>query len=141
MTQFNRQIARITLSAITVLFGFAYDVSLAAALRLTGEQEVPPVITSASASGEFTIASDGLISGSITTHGIAGTMAHIHQGAVGTNGPVVITLTKGDGGTWFVPPATRLSADQQDLYRSGKLYVNVHTDMNKGGEVRAQLIP
>lgn len=96
---------------------------LAAALKLTGEQEVPPVITS----------------GSIATHGVQGTMAHIHAGAIGVNGSVIITLTRGDGGVWKVPPGARLTTEQLALYRSGGLYVNVHTDGHKGGEIRAQL--
>lgn len=112
---------------------------LAASLSLTGEQEVPPVTTSANGTGEFTVAADGAISGSIATHGAQGTMAHIHTGARGANGPVIITLTRGDGGVWKVPPGAKLTADQLSLFRSGGLYVNVHTEANKGGEIRAQL--
>jgi CHRD domain len=112
---------------------------LAAALKLTGEQEVPPVITSGNGTGEFTVAADGAISGNIATHGVQGTTAHIHAGAIGVNGPVIITLTRGDGGVWKVPPGARLTTEQLALYRSGGLYVNVHTDGHKGGEIRAQL--
>lgn len=130
---------RLALGLLTALLVMAGQSAGAASLRLTGEQEVPPVITSGNGTGEFTVAQDGTISGSITTHGVPGTMAHIHQGAIGTNGPVIITLNRGEGGVWTVPPGSKLTAEQLSLYRTGALYVNVHTDANKGGEIRTQL--
>src|SRR5689334_15546013 len=63
-------------------------------VHLTGEEEVPAVSTSASGEGSFKIAKDGSVSGSVTTTGIAGTAAHIHRGAKGQNGPVIVPLTK-----------------------------------------------
>jgi hypothetical protein len=131
--------ARHALRTLLVLLGTATQVAMAASLILTGEQEVPPVITSGSGTGEIKVAADGSVSGAITTHGVPGTMAHIHQGAVGTNGPVVITLHRGEAGVWTVPPSSRLTEDQLALFRAGELYVNVHTDTNKGGEIRTQL--
>jgi len=132
---------RFLLMTITsfVLMGVAAQTASAASLTLTGEQEVPPVITSGNATGELNVAADGSISGSIATHGVTGTMAHIHKGAIGTNGPVIISLTRGEGGVWLVPPASRLTTDQLASYRAGELYVNVHTDANKSGEIRTQL--
>ena len=67
-------------------------------------------------------------------------MAHIHQGAKGTNGPVVVPLTK-SGDTYTVPAGTKLNDAQMQAFKAGNLYVNVHTAKNKGGEVRAQLTP
>lgn len=127
------------LGAFVVLVWLTASAASAASLTLTGEQEVPPVVTSGNGTGEFVVAADGLISGSITTHGVAGTMAHIHQGAQGINGPVIITLQPGERGVWTIPPLTRLTADQLASYRAGRLYVNVHTDANKRGEIRTQL--
>lgn len=132
---------RHVINAVVMLTSMAWQSASAATLTLTGEQEVPPVITSGRGTGEFTVAADGTISGSITTKGVPGTKAHIHQGSVGVNGPVIITLIQGEGGVWQVPPATRLTAEQMALYRAGGLYVNVHTETNKNGEVRAQLVP
>jgi hypothetical protein len=80
------------------------------------------------------------VEGSVTTTGVEGTMAHIHQGAKGTNGPVVIPLTK-SGDTYTVPAGTKLNDAQMQAFKAGNLYVNVHTAKNKGGEVRAQLTP
>ena len=109
-------------------------------VNLTGSEEVPPVNTSGSGSGSFTIASDGAVSGSVTTKGVNGMMAHIHQGAKGTNGPVIIPLTK-SGDTYSVPDGRKLSQAQMDALKAGNLYVNVHSDKYKGGEIRAQLQP
>ncbi len=110
-------------------------------LSLSGSQEVPPVTTMAVGTGQIRVMADGSISGNITTTGVPGTMAHIHLGARGANGPVIIPLTGTSPGVWSVPAGAKLNAEQLDAYQAGKLYVNVHSEMNKGGEIRAQLMP
>ena len=67
-------------------------------------------------------------------------MAHIHQGAAGTNGPVIVPFTK-DGDTYKAPAGAKLTPDQMKEFKAGNLYFNVHSDANKGGEVRGQLKP
>jgi hypothetical protein len=72
----------------------------AISVKLTGAEEVPPVTTAGSGSGSFRIAEDGAIGGSVTTKDVAGTAAHIHQGAAGKNGPVIVPMVKsGDTGS------------------------------------------
>jgi hypothetical protein len=110
-------------------------------VRLSGSQEVPALNVPGSGTGTISVARDKSISGSVTTTGVNGTAAHIHQGAAGQNGPVIIPLAKTGPSTWAVPAGTRLTDAQYDAYKAGNLYVNVHTDANKGGEVRAQLKP
>jgi hypothetical protein len=112
----------------------------AVSVKLTGAEEVPPVQASGSGSGTIRVNSDGAVSGSVTTTGVEGTMAHIHQGAKGTNGPVIIPLTK-NGNTYTVPAGAKLNDAQMKAFKDGSLYVNVHTAKNKGGEVRGQLQP
>jgi CHRD domain-containing protein len=34
-----------------------------------------------------------------------------------------------------------LTADQYKAYQAGELYVNVHSEANKGGEIRGQIKP
>ena len=109
-------------------------------VNLTGAEEVPPVNTPAKGSGSFRVAEDGTVTGSVTTEGVSGTMAHIHQGAKGQNGPVIVPLTK-NGDTYSVPEGRKLTPAQIDALKAGNLYVNVHSDKNKGGEIRAQLQP
>jgi len=110
-------------------------------LKLTGDQEVPPVTTAASGLSTLRIASDGAVSGDVKTTGLDGTMAHIHTGARGANGPVIVPLTKTADGVWSVPAGAKLTAEQLTTYKAGGLYVNVHTEAHKGGEIRAQLQP
>ena len=77
----------------------------------------------------------------MNTSNVTGTAAHVHQGAAGQNGPVIVTLVKTGPNSWAVPPGTTLSSAQYQAYWDGLLYVNVHSDANKGGEIRAQLKP
>jgi len=109
-------------------------------VNLSGAEEVPPVSVPGSGSGSFTISADGSVSGSVTTTGVQGTAAHIHIGARGTNGPVVIPFTK-SGDTYSAPAGAKLNDAQMQAFKAGNLYVNVHTAQNKGGEVRGQLQP
>lgn len=128
--------------AFCVLAG--YSGSAAAAdikVTLAGAHEVPPVKTMGSGSGTITIGADMSVSGSITTKGVPGTAAHIHEGAAGKNGPVIIPLAKSGEDTWSVPVGAKLTAAQYKAFEAGDLYVNVHTQAHPGGEVRAQLKP
>lgn len=109
-------------------------------VSLSGAEEVPPASTAASGKGSFTVGADGAVSGSVSTSGVQGTMAHIHRGARGQNGPVVVPLTK-SGDTYTAPAGAKLSEADQQAFREGRLYVNVHSDRYKGGEVRGQLNP
>lgn len=109
-------------------------------VNLSGAEEVPPVSVPGSGNGDFTVGENGSVTGSITTAGVEGTMAHIHIGARGTNGPVIVPLTKG-GDTYSAPAGAKLNDAQMQAFKAGNLYVNVHTAQNKGGEVRAQLRP
>ena len=109
-------------------------------VNLSGAEEVPPVSVPGSGSGSFTIGEDGAVGGNVTTTGVQGTAAHIHIGARGTNGPVIIPFTK-SGDTYSAPAGAKLNDAQMQAFKAGNLYVNVHTARNKGGEVRAQLQP
>lgn len=110
-------------------------------VALSGDMEVPPVKTMASGGGTIMINPDMSVSGGVTTTGVKGTMAHIHIGAAGKNGPVAVPLTqKGDNG-WSVPDGAKLTEAQYQAYKAGELYVNVHSADNKGGEIRGQLKP
>jgi hypothetical protein len=109
-------------------------------VNLTGGEEVPALSVPGTGNGSFRVASDGTVTGSITTKDVQGTMAHIHRGAKGQNGPIVVPLDK-NGDTYTVPAGRKLTPQQMDDLKAGNLYVNVHTNRNKGGEVRGQLKP
>ena len=125
------------LGAVGVGVASAVDVKV----TLSGSQEVPPVTTSATGSGTITVAADQSISGSIKTTGVKGTAAHIHVGAAGTNGPVIVPLTKAGDDGWAVGPGAKLQDAHYQAFKEGNLYVNVHSEANKGGEIRGQIKP
>lgn len=132
--------------ALPLLIALGWASAMAASaeglkVNLSGNQEVPPVDSSASANGTITISPDKSVSGSITVSGMDATAAHIHEGASGKNGPVIIPLSKGSDNTWSVPAGTKLTDAQYQSYLAGNLYVNVHSPAHKGGEIRAQLTP
>jgi hypothetical protein len=132
--------------AVAMLSG-AFIVGADAALAtdskaaLSGAQEVPPVSSAATGSGTITVNSDKSVSGSVTTSGIVGTMAHIHEAPTGKNGPVIIPLSKTSDNVWSVPSGAKLTDAQYQSYKAGDLYVNVHSEAHKDGEIRTQLKP
>ena len=132
-------------SAIT-FFMFAWPIAMATSaeglkVSLSGDQEVPPVSTSASGNGTITVSPNKSVTGNITVSGMEPTAAHIHEAAQGENGPVIIPLTKSSDTTWSVPAGATLTDAQYKSYLAGNLYVNVHSAAHKGGEIRAQLSP
>ena len=129
---------------ILALSAFGLYSSIAAAedinVTLSGDQAVPPVKSAGGGTGVIVISTDKTVSGSVTTTGIAGTMAHIHDAAPGKTGPVVIPLTK-SGDTYSVPAGATLTAAKYASFQAGNLYINVHTAAHPDGEIRGQLKP
>jgi hypothetical protein len=141
MTITNKSPARVRVLAAALLLGalsvgtaFAADIKV----TLSGANEVPPVTTTASGGGTMTFGADGSVSGSVSTTGVAGTAAHIHEGAAGKNGPVIVPLTK-EGDTYKVAAGAKLTEAQMASLKAGNLYVNVHSAAHPGGEIRGQL--
>ena len=112
---------------------------------LNSEVTVPPANV-AGATGDATInvnTETGAVSGSVTVSGLTGTptAAHIHAGAAGEAGPVVVGLeSNADGSVWSVPEGATLDADSLALFEAGSLYINIHTEANAPGEIRGQLV-
>jgi len=129
--------------AIIVLGLVTAGMTLAAEInvKLSGDQEVPPVQTQASGSGTIKINDDKSVSGHISTTGMKPTAAHIHQAPAGKNGPVDVPLEKTSDHEFMVPAGARLNDAQYQAFKAGNLYVNVHSDAHKNGEIRAQLKP
>ncbi|MDP3636901.1 MAG: CHRD domain-containing protein [Azonexus sp.] len=110
-------------------------------VSLTGSTVVPPVMTTARGTGQFTITPNHVVIGSIKTFGLAPTMVHIHEAPAGKNGPVIVTLGKTADDSYAVPPNTKLNDAQYASFLAGNLYVHVHTAQHPDGELRAQLLP
>jgi hypothetical protein len=129
-------------AAVLALAGCAgMEASNSIQVTLSGAQEVPPVTTAASGFGTISVGADKSVSGSVTTSGVVGVAAHIHDGAPGKNGPVIVPMTKTSDNTWAIPAGSRFSDAQYDAFKAGNTYINVHSAANKGGEIRGQLKP
>lgn len=108
-------------------------------VTLSGANEVPAVTTSAAGTATVTINADHTVSAKVVATGMTATASHIHEGAMGTNGPVIVPFVKSGDNTFEAPPGAKLTDAQYESYKAGKLYVNVHSAAHPGGEIRAQL--
>lgn len=114
--------------------------------QLSGAQEVPPVTTTGTGFGRVTLnAAESQITASVyyTTVNGTVTVGHIHGPAnAGVNGPVLFNLNPAAGvNTGSVVAATfSITPAQVDELKNGRLYFNVHSTANPGGEIRGQLV-
>jgi hypothetical protein len=110
-------------------------------VALSGDQEIPPVTTTGSATGIFSIAPDKTVRGSVTIAGMTPTVVHIHEAPAGKNGPIVIPLAQTANNVWSVPEGAKLTDAQYESYKAGNLYYNVHSVAYRAGEIRGQIKP
>ena len=134
-----------------VLFGL-HSVSEAQSQQFTarldgGQEEPTSVTTTASGTGVFELTSAGLRF-NITVNGLSGPIAaaHFHNGRFGVDAGVVRTITgefvgNTAAGIWTSTDAEPLTPLLLQLLRDGDIYVNIHTSLNPGGEIRGQLVP
>lgn len=108
-------------------------------VSLSGRNEVPPVSTAATGSGMVMVKPDCSVSARITVSGMTATAAHIHEGAAGVDGPVIVPLKESGSNTFVAAEGAKFTESQCAAHRAGNTYVNVHSAQHKGGEVRAQL--
>jgi hypothetical protein len=129
--------------------------------QLSGGEQVPAVTTTASGTASFWLSSDGTeLRYKLTVAGLNNvTMAHLHLGAAGENGPPVVWLYPSappakevDGPSNGVlsegsvtaanlagPLSGKTIADLVAAIKAHNIYVNVHTREHADGEVRGQL--
>jgi hypothetical protein len=121
--------------------------------KLTAAQEFPKqAVKNTAASGLFTATLSGSqLTFTLTFAKLTGspTMAHIHLGAAGVSGPVLVWLCgvgSPDSEVVAAHPCTSpmsgtvtVSAALQKDFAKHLLYVNVHTAKNPNGEIRGQL--
>ena len=108
--------------------------------RMSAAEEVPVNASTATGTGTLVVdPANRAVSGSIILTGVTATAAHIHLGALGVNGAVIVPLTQLTPGTWSVPANTTFTADQLKAYKQGNLYFNAHSAAFPGGEIRGQI--
>lgn len=122
-----------------------------ATTALTGSNENPPV-TGTSASGTATATLDGselTVTGTFTglssdLQEVSGSAAHVHNAPAGQNGPIILNLdvtTGSDKRTGSFTGTKSLNSDEEEAFKTGQFYVNVHTVNFMGGEIRGQFVP
>ena len=129
-----------SLAVAALAFG-ARASTISVQATLNAKQEVPAqVVKDTKARGRFTGKLVGRkLTWKLTFSGLTGkaTAAHIHMGAVGKAGNVVVSLcTPCKSG---VHGTTRISRAVKRALAHHKLYVNVHTVKNPNGEIRGQI--
>lgn len=110
-------------------------------VALSGANEVPPVTGAASGTAVVTIKEDRSVVVKVTAKDMTATASHIHEGAAGTNGPVIVPFTKTGDNMFESAPGAKLTDAQYASFKAGNLYVNVHSAKNPGGEIRGQIKP
>lgn len=116
---------------------------------LSGANEVPARPTAATGAASVNLSLEsGQLEFAVAVTGITSkiTMAHIHEGAPGSNGPVILDLLAAGGGRFSDGTTLRgtvfLTTTQQiSKALNSQYYVNVHSQSFPGGEVRGQLAP
>jgi hypothetical protein len=111
-------------------------------IQLSGDQEVPAAMTNAKGVAHLRVTADRkLYSKIIVTNmaeGDALRFAHVHAGAAGANGPVVITLAH-NAAEFGQNMVMNLTPAQYNLLVSGAAYVNAHSNFHPAGIVRGQI--
>jgi hypothetical protein len=126
--------------------------------ELSGQNEVPPVQTSATGEAEFTVPANDTMKYRVNVTGIMNASgAHIHMAKEGENGEVIADLlntpTSKDKDTAYGmifrgnlsdsslkgPMQGKTLDDLAGAMDSGDTYVNVHTAENPNGEIRGQI--
>jgi hypothetical protein len=120
---------------------------------LSPDNEVPPRPSSASGAARLTFDGTTVTYTVVVANFSNITMGHIHTGAAGVNGPVRVFLlqpqspalniaqgTLAEGSFTAADMVGGYSFDQllEDM-RSGNAYVNFHTTVFPGGEIRGQV--
>ena len=108
-------------------------------VTLEGRYEVPAVTSTAVGTANVTVHPDHTVKVKVTVSGMEPTASHIHEGAAGTNGGVIVPLTKLGDNEFVSGDGAKLTDAQYAAFKAGNLYVNVHSAKHPGGEIRGQL--
>lgn len=108
---------------------------------LRGLNEIPAVTSGAQGAGSLlTTVSTREVIASVVTKGIAGTAATIHHGALGVNGPAIVSLSETSAGSGIWTTRATMSDAQYNALQAGNLYFNVSSAAFPNGEIRGQIL-
>jgi hypothetical protein len=138
---FRRAILAAAFAAAFVTTASAETVGYIA--RLSGSHEIPK--TDSKGTGKLDATFDTAtkeLKYTLTFDGLSGpaTAAHFHGPATRSQSAGVLSPIGSANPTSPVTGSVTLSPDQAKDLRSNKIYVNVHTAANPGGEIRGQVL-
>ncbi|WP_428535033.1 CHRD domain-containing protein [Rhodopila sp.] len=138
---FRRVLLVTALSVVLASAASAATVSYTA--RLSGRAEVPKTDSKGKGrlKAEFDTTSK-VLNYTLSFEGLSGpaTAAHIHGPATRAQSAGVVVPLGEKNPTSPITGSATLTEDQVKYLQSSKLYVNVHTAANPGGEIRGQMI-
>ena len=106
---------------------------------LNGTSEVPPNASTATGTAVLKFnKTTKKFSLTVTYSGITPNGGHIHEGAVGVDGPIIFPLANLTSPISYTSVA--LNSTQEAALMANRYYVNLHTVAFPGGEIRGQLI-
>jgi hypothetical protein len=133
--------AGLSVAALLAVTSVASGETITFKASLKSAEEVPPNDSRGSGTLEATYdTASKQLSYTASYSGLTGnaTMAHFHGPAEpGKNAPVLVPV-QGNVASPIKGTATLTDAQASDLI-SGKMYFNIHTEANKGGEIRGQV--
>lgn len=112
--------------------------------RMNGAQEVPAVTTNAIGVASMVLNGEmDSLCVSVYMGGFGSALGgvHLHEGAAGTNGNVLVDLSPFivNGNIQVVLTGSTLPADLVQKILEGNVYINAHTANNMNGEIRGQV--
>jgi hypothetical protein len=112
--------------------------------NLDGSQEVPANGSTGAGTANFTLFANNTLGYSVTYSNLSSLMtaSHIHGPAgIGTNATIVFPLAgSGPASGSFAGTVGPLNASQVNTLLGGLYYINVHSTLVPGGEIRGQLL-
>jgi hypothetical protein len=144
MKKFTLALLLCTAAFITTYSQPAFTSNLLFVAKLEGDQEVPPLTTTAVGEASFALnATHDTLCINVTVKGLSGPIAsvQIYQGPIGGIGTSVVDLTSSIVGTRISTyiTAPQLSPQFIAAMMGNQYYLNVHTSANPGGEIRGQI--
>jgi hypothetical protein len=138
---FRRVLLAAALSAVFVTAASAATVSYTA--RLSGRSEIPK--TDSKGTGRLHATFDTqtkVFSYTLTFDGLTGpaTVSHIHGPATRAQSAGVVAPLGDKNPSSPITGTVTLTDEQVKFLQSSRLYVNVHTAANPGGEIRGQIV-
>ena len=118
------------------------NITFAANVEMTGNNEVPPVNTTATGTAYLRLTDGDTLFSKVVVNDLESgdtlIAAHVHPGAAGVNGSVLIPLCGGTADFGVTKKIPLTSAMVSSLL-TDEVYVNAHTTSHPSGIIRGQI--